>query len=241
MVYLVVKDPDDIGVYEFVSRGVAEKTAKIFKQAAVLESYEKEKAMSIVNASEVIDATFLIRKYKNSNISTAKTDKEKAKNTPAPTEIKSNFVTLINKMKDIKNNSVRIEMINGDEFYLALKSLFYITKPEYISKMLYVENGEVILNTNLIDDLINKGIIGIVPKSKIEMIDNFAVITNCDDKYSPNTKYDENKNIRYEREYEKIVINTNQIESISPADDMTFGDYDLNKEIIVKYLVKKML
>ena len=133
MVYLVVKDPDDIGVYEFVSRGVAEKTAKIFKQAAVLESYEKEKAMSIVNASEVIDATFLIRKYKNSNISTAKTDKEKAKNTPAPTEIKSNFVTLINKMKDIKNNSVRIEMINGDEFYLALKSLFYITKPEYIN------------------------------------------------------------------------------------------------------------
>lgn len=244
MVYLVVKDNEYKGVYEFISRGVADTISKNFSQAVIMEEHEKERALTLVNVSEVTDAIFLIRKFgnkpSNSKKEKAPVEEEKTIKTK-DTKDNNTFTQIMNKMKELNVNALKVTMFSGDEYNIALKSQFYINEPNLKNKLLYIENGEVVLNKPFIDELISKGTIGIVPKSKFEVIDDFAVITNCDSKYSPNTRFDEDNKISYEREYEKIVINTKQIESICKADKVTFGDYEIHQEVIIKYLVKKML
>lgn len=244
MTYLVVNDVEDRGVYRFDSRGVAEKIAVNFKNYVFMHDDELEKALALAGVSDVTDALFLIRKYNSKKNKEEKVAKETTANSPEPKKKEQKdssehkFVKLFNKMKE-SGDTIRIALVNGDEYVVSIKSYFLNMNGE-VKNMITMVDGEPAANTIAIDNAIKNHQITCVPKTKVEYVDNYMILTNCDDRYSPNHR--SNPYPHYEHEYPKVAIDMDTIASVSVIDNFNFGSNEnITAEVIVKYLVKKML
>jgi len=244
MTYLVVNDIEDRGVYRFDSRGVAEKIAVNFKNYVFMHDDELEKALSLAGVSDVTDALFLIRKYNSKKNKDEKVAKETTVNNPEPKKKEQKevsehkFIKLFNKMKE-SGDTIRISLVNGDEYVVSVKS-YFLNMDSAVKNMLTVANGEPVANSPVLDNAIKNNQIICLPKTKVEYVENYMILTNCDDKYSPN--YRSNPYPHYEHEYTKVAIDMDTIASVSVIDNFDFGSNEsITSEVIVKYLVKKML
>lgn len=244
MVYLVVEGSEDKGVYSFESRGVAEDIAKNYKQSILMHEDELDKALKLVGSTEPIDAIFLIRKFRSEKNKTSKvTNTEKVEHTEnkvTPFTYGERFSTIIRKMNDLNIEAVKLTMFSGEEYIISVKSLFFTTKPDIQKRFLTSSNNEIQVNTIVVDDCVSTGEIGIIPRSKIEYVDNYAVISGCDDRCFPDV-VNENNKTTYKHHFSRIVINTERVETIVPFDIPSLGNYQIQNETLVKYLVKKML
>lgn len=244
MTYLVVNDIEDRGVYRFDSRGVAEKIAVNFKNYVFMHDDELEKALALAGVSDVTDALFLIRKYNTKKNKEEKVVKEttvvnaEPKKKESKEQSEHTFVKLFNRLKDV-GNTIRITLVNGEEYDISVKSYFLNMNGE-VKNMITMINGEPTANSPVLDNAVKNNTITCVPKTKVEYVDNYMILSNCDDKYSPN--YRENPYPHYEHEYAKVAIDMNAIASSAVIPDFNFGSNEIiTSDIIVKYLVKKML
>lgn len=244
MTYLVVNDVEDRGVYRFDSRGVAEKIAVNFKNYVFMHDDELEKALALAGVSDVTDALFLIRKYNSKKNKEEKVAKETTVSTPEPKkkeqkEISEHkFVKLFNKIKE-SGDTIRISLVNGDEYVVSAKSYFLNMGGE-LKNMITMADGDPVANSAVLDNAIKNHQIICLPKTKVEYVENYMILTNCDDKYSPN--YRNNPYPHYEHEYDKVAIDMNSVASVSVVRNFDFGSNEIiTADVIVKYLVKKML
>lgn len=240
MTYLVVHDSEDRGVYAFDSRGVAEKTAANFKNYVFMHEDEREKALALAGVTEVTDALFLIRKYnskKREGKPTAQTERTSVEEKKAvPTH---NFVKVFNKMKEM-GNTIRIGMVNGDEYLVSVKSYFLKMADYKHDNLIMVVDGEVRANEAVLDAAVEKGLITVLPKTRIDYVDNYMILNGCDDRYSPNPV--DAPFCHYEHQYSRVAINMDQVSNVSVVNDFEFGSNTVIKvDAVVKYLVKKML
>ena len=255
MVYLVVRDEADRGVYYFESRSVAEDIANNLSSYVFMHEDEKKAAMDLIGAKEITDALFLIRKYRSKKnkknaekkaevvekqVESISTTKKESKTVTRATTYGERFSIIIRRLYDAGNECLKITMSSGDEYVIFLKSVFFTTEPNIHNRFMYPSGKNVEINTTVVDNAINTKKIGVLCKSKIEYVDDFAIISDCDDRYSPNV-VSTNNNTEYRHMFDKIVINTERIESIVPVPTPDLGSYMIRNDILVKYLVKKML
>ena len=247
MTYLVVNDTEDRGVYRFDSRGVAEKIATNFKNYVFMHEDELDKALALAGVSETTDALFLIRKYNSKKnkeerevakekkeVVVAKEEKVEKKTEKASKE--HTFIKLFNKLKE-SGDTIRITLKSGEDYVVSTKSYFIAMKD--VPTMLCP--GDVpTVNELVVDNAIKTHAIVCLPKTKIEYVENYMILTDCDDKYSPNHK--DAPFAHYEHEYSKVAINMDDICSAAVIANFDFGSNQIiTSEIVVKYLVRHML
>jgi hypothetical protein len=206
---------------------------------------ELEKAKALAGVNEVTDAIFLIRKYrsKNNKEKPEKAEKQKEKNTSKESQKDTNneheLIKLFNRMRD-SGNTIKISMVNGESYYVSVKSYFLKMTSCDGQNLVGFTNGEIKVNELAIDDAIRKGGITVLPKTKIEYFENYMILTGCDDEYSPNLISDDTPH--YVHQFEKVAINMNNVASLSIVKDFDFGANEIIKaDVLVKYLLKKML
>lgn len=246
MTYLVVNDTEDRGVYRFDSRGVAEKIATNFKNYVFMHEDELDKALSLAGVSETTDALFLIRKY-NSKKNKEEREAAKEKKEPVAKEEKvekkaeksaseHTFIKLFNKLKE-SGDTIRITLESGEDYVVSVKSYFIAMRE--LPPMLCADEVPTV-NELVVDNAIKTHAIVCLPKTKIEYVENYMILTDCDDKYSPNHK--DSPFAHYEHEYSKVAINMDDISSAAVIPNFDFGsNATITSDIVVKYLVKRML
>lgn len=255
MVYLVVKDAEDRGVYAFEFKSVAEDIASHLNNYVFMHEGEEDKAKALIGASEISDALFLIRKYRSKNRKRSKKNANEEKKAEALVETKKakdsktvvrmdtqgeRFSMIVHRMRELDVTCVKITMYSGLEYVVFLKSVFFATDGSIKGNLLASIDGEIVANSLYIDNYIKNGKIGVVKRSRIEYVDDFAIISGADDEYSPDVD-NVNGKTSYKHRFEKIVIDTNRIESIIPFRPADFGDFTIDNDVVVSYLVKKML
>ena len=255
MTYLVVRDSEDRGVYRFDSRGVAEKIAYNFKNYVFMHEDELDKALALAEVNEVTDALFLIRKFnakakREEKKATTKEEKKETvscdKSMVAETTKKDSehpFIKIYNKMRE-QGNTLRVTLVNGDVYVLSMKSYFIKMINKTVGNLLISSGGDISVNELAIDAAIKNHAITCLPKTRVDFVGNYMMLSNCDDQYSPNhrgTKAGEDYEC-YVHQYNKVAIDMNAIASVAIVDDFNFGSNEIiTADIIVKYLVKKML
>ena len=246
MTYLVVNDSEDRGVYRFDSRGVAEKIATNFKNYVFMHEDELDKALALAGVSETTDALFLIRKY-NSKKNKEEKEAAKEKKEPVVKEEKAEkktdknssehtFIKLFNKLKE-NGDTIQIVLKNGETYVVSVKSYFIAMKE---LPPLLCAGGEPMVNDLVVDNAIKTNAIVCLPKTKIEYVENYMILTDCDDKYSPN--HTDKPFSHYKHQYAKVAINMDDISCAAVIPNFDFGSNAvITSDIVVKYLVKRML
>lgn len=251
MTYLVVRDDSDRGVYAFESKSVAEDIASNLSSYVFMHDDEKQKALDLIGATEITDALFLIRKYRSKKKKVKKVEEPKPKTEKSEKNEKPKTVTkastygerfsiIVRKLYECGKDCLKITMVSGEEYIVYMRSVFYTTSEDLHKKFFIPAGSGVGVNTVVVDNAISTGKIGVLSRSKIEYVDDFAIISDCDDSYSPNVQDVDGKTV-YKHLYDKIVINTEQIESIVPLNSVELGSYMIYNPVLVKYLVGKML
>lgn len=250
MNYLVVYDSADRGVYAFKSKKIAEDTAKNLSKSVIMSDFEKDAALEMLGEKEIYDGLVLIRKYRDPLPSAKPKSESKTKaETKEETKKQSNdhivrastpgerFSIITRNLYTLGKECLKLTMCSGEQYILFNKSVFYTTEPNIHSKFLISTATGIEVNTIVVDDAIKNGKIRVLTRSKIDYVDDYAIISDCDDAYSPDT---DNKG-GYVHRFEKIVLDTGRVESIVPIPSPDLGSFMIKNEILTKYLVKHML
>lgn len=235
MVYLVVKDEVERGVYSFSSRSVAEDLASNFKNYIFLHEGEEDKAKALVGAEEITDAIFLIRKYRS---------KKKPRPSTVDTPIKdvtseSNFLKIVTHLKKQGAEAVKISMANGEDYIISLTNVFYTTEEGIQSKFMFVQNNQPEINAIVVDAAISNGQIAVLRRSTFDKIGDFIVLNSIDDDYQPNP-VEKNDKIFFKHVYSKVIINPTQIVAFTPVEAFKVGKTTLRAKKLTDYLETAM-
>lgn len=223
MVYLVVKDEKDHGVYAFYTKEKAIEIASHLSNYVFMKESEKEKALALLGVKEISDASVLISKYRNKQGKTPKKERD------------NGFTDIFRDVGRTDKDCLKITMTSGDEYVFYVRDVFYTTVADIHKKFLMPSSSGPIVNSTVVNDAVKAGRINCLRKSRIEYKGDFAMLYECDDKYSPDVDT-ESDNLGYKHHYEKAAINVRNVESVVPVDSQELGSYMIKNPTLLRYL-----
>lgn len=243
-VYLALTDCPYSGVYFFNSEKVRNKMANNFANSVKYASKEEVLLETGISESDIKDGGMLLKDDVRKYIEEHKPTKVEVKSDSKKKSEKNILKEMIEIAAEGDNDVIEITMSDGETFRLAYRPFYYTqegAKFENTAKM--TTDGEVIIKEEAIEKLINNGDIFPVFPSGIEYKDGYAILTDCDDHYSPTIGTTPTGAYKIVHLTKKMTINVNQVAYVrgySKYSDICFDKFETEKhKIIVEYLDKK--
>jgi hypothetical protein len=243
-VYLSLTDCPYSGIYFFNSEKVRNKMANNFANSVKYASKEEAMSETGVIESDIKDGGMLLKDDVRKYIDEHKPVKEKSKVSEKVVSNKNVLKEMVEIAAEGNNDVIEITMSDGETFRLAYRPFYYTqegAKFENTAKM--TTDGEVIIKEEAIEKLINNGDIFPVYPSGIEYMDGYAILTNCDDHYSPTIGTTPTGAYKIIHVINKMTINVNQVAYVrgySKYSDICFEKFEAEShKIIVDYLDEK--
>ena len=157
-------------------------------------------------------------KPKNEDIEVVKAEVKEAKNKESNKS--SNFTKnalfeLIKKYGE-DYDLVRFNMSDGNSYFATLNDM-YLVAPSFDMKNLLKGSKKDVADK--ISKWIKSGQISALSTTKMNFIENFILLIDADDLYSPNPRTNEKDITYFEHGISQILLNVSQIDSIYPTND----------------------
>lgn len=258
--YLGIMGTPFDGVYCFKRKAVRDREAQNFENTYM--SMDKTEILEKfgLGESEIRDGGFLMSgevkdwlkkpkkksapEKKNEDVKEDKSTNPVKDDEKIPTSDKNILRNMINVVAQ-DNDIVEITMYNGEVYRVALRAIFYTANDDVNFANTAVSDGagNPIIKEKMIDTLVEKKDIIVLPASKIKYCDGFAILRNCDDPYSPTVIRNDDKTHSIFHHIPEIVINTSLVTSVKGYN--TYEEITLTKitkekqKLVYDYLASK--
>lgn len=249
MAYAAISGTPFDGVYCFKKRSVRDKEAGKF--ANVYMSMDKKEMLVKYNISEseIRDGGFLMSGEVKDYLKSISSKNNKNITKDVDMIVPAEHMTLKgHPFRRIMRNIAKdydvaeITMSNGEKYKLALKRVFFADNDCDFSRCGMVDSdGNITVKESVINDYLNRSKIVFLEQTLCECDENFIILRNCDDAYSPNFSRGENNIPIVSHYFSEIILNMSQIVSIVGQDgypdiNLTHISHNKNK-LIYTYLI----
>lgn len=144
-----------------------------------------------------------------------------------------------------ENDVIAVKMVDGSEYYITLRHIFYMIDESILSKCGYLDDeGKPQIKEDVVERMIDRGDIFFATPSQITYGANGVVrIRDCDDSYSPDLTHQPSGKYEVFHHFDDIILNSNQVVSVigyPTFKDIAFPTIGKSNKLIYDYLKKKV-